>query len=323
MLDRKPLKRAIFHQLFPITVNPATRHQAYLCKHIVPMEQGVKFGKRQGAAITLESANITVTVSSDLFSRTQIRNLRPAPAPVETHTSLSTSNQLLMTTNIDADFTGFNATAEGITVPVEGQLITQTNTTILNRCTLTQADIASGFSVGYPDQHFLKSTTVPVDAAAYTYPSQINKLECPYRTMLFTSQEPPNTTASSPTEWISIADTSTVYDPSFGTYLAYPFASPFKDDINSELIQTWEKFHKIGDSLTNIHRYNVRFNDAQIYYGSNGLSVDPIRGGLYFLLISDVNVGMSETTNPETFQLPERLNSRWLVSVNTEVFYYD
>ena len=319
MLYTPKLKRATFYQFFPLTVNPATRHQAYMTENCIPMSQGTGFGERRGSSIYLHSANVTVTVQSDLFSRLQMRTLRPTPQTTTTHTSLNQNNQILLTTNMDADFTGFKATVEGISVPVQGELITQTNTTVIPRCTLTQADIATGVSAGHPSQHVIESITYATDATEqFTTPSQINRLESTYRTMLFTCEEPPSLTASSPIEWLPLLSTTTPYDPSFNVYSAYPFTAPFLDDINSELIQTQEQYGKMGATYTNIHRYKfIVENQHQIQWKSDNSSVVPIRGGLYFLLISDVNVGMSESLEPDTYQHPERLNSRWLVPIVT------
>lgn len=324
VLDAKKLQRGTFYQHFPITVSPATRHQAFICKNVVPMKQGDQFTQRRGSSIFVQKVCVTATVSSDLFARKQIRTLRPTLPSTETHTSLNPENQLLVTTNIDADFTGFKATVVGITVPVEGEQITQDNNTILPRCTLTQPDIASGFSVGYPTQHFLTSTTVTSDAPAYTFPSQVNALECPYRTMLFVSDETPRLDASVPAQFLPYSSTYTPYDPAFSPYLAYIFHAPYLDDINSQITQYEEQYQKMGPSLTNVHQYEMTFeNPLQLYYGNVPGAVTPTRGGLFFLVVSDVNVGYSETLNPEVYQNPERLNTRWLVTICTEVFYYD
>lgn len=323
VLDLPKLKRAYFHQNFPLTANPATRHQAFCCKNLIPIQLGNQFGRRQGGSIFVEKVCVTARVSSDIFYRKQFRTLRPLQNPTQTDTSLNAANTTLAVTNMDADFTGFKAFSAGVEVPVEGETINQINTTVLDRCTLTQADISTEIRAANPSQHILRSITVPLNVDPFTIPTQFNQIETMYRMMVFTSVETPTLTATTPAQFIDFGDTYTPIDPTFTPYGAYPFSAYFKDDIHSEIREFQEQYSLMGPTAQNGHSFEFEFDRHQIYYGSNPASVTPQRGGLFFFFLSDVNVGMSGSLSPDVFQEPERIVTRWLLTVCTEVHYYE
>jgi hypothetical protein len=318
------LRRATFFRQYPITVNPATRHQAFCVKNLVPMFQGIAENQRRGSTIFVEGIKITATVSSDVFLRTFTRVTRP-PAPLSRSLTYFSNNPGLEAKSaIDADFTGFKALMTGVTVPVDAQEITQSNNTVFPRCTLAQEELITRIGVGAPNIALLETNTDPVESDPVYTRNYSNYQDIYYRHMIFSTNTPPTLTATIPSEFFDQLSTTSVYDPTFTGYINYPPLQCLKDKEYWETQILCDKYDKLGQELTNVHTEEINFQTPhQIYFGSDNAEDLPQRGGLYMLMCSEVNNGFSDTLSTDTYLEPIRLNSRWLVTVVTEVLYYD
>jgi len=321
------MKRAFFYTQYPITVNPATRHQAYACKPLVKISRGNKDFERQGNAVFLHKVIVTYSVESDLFLRTNTRSERPQPAPLLAQHYLANSNQIRMKSNVDADFTGFEATSEGITVPVVGELISQINTTVPpTRCTLSQQELTTVVGLADAGSHFASTQTIALPGeATYVSRAHTNNQDCPYRLMIFSTRtNPPIQTATIPGEFFELLPTISAYDPTFTQYNAFPIYQSINNNRLQDMCIFDDGYKKLGLEYVNVTIKEYVFETPhEVYWANPGGLSSPTRGGLYLMLASDVNYGYASDPDTNVYLSLQRLNSRWLLSVNVELYYTD
>lgn len=319
-------KRTTFLFTYPMTVNPATRHQAFCVKSDLKFREGVTEHRRIGASVFIHKIIYTIQVQSDLFHKQFIRTIRPEPTPQRSFLFINPDNPPVMNTNIDADFTGFKASVVGVTLPADAQEINQLNTTIFPlRCTLTQPDIGTVIGAASPSTS-IAYTRSSAESGLSQYVSQSHQQaqDCVYRLMVFSSNTPPITTATTAAQYFTFGPTINVIDPTFTPYNAYNPLGSILDQEYWSMNVIYDTTDKLGRCLQNVHELVYEPSTPhEIYFGR---SFDtPLRGGIYVMLLSDVNMGYSNELDlpSDQYLVPARINSRWILTVNAEVFYSD